>query len=119
MAMMLIIIIIIALLLLTSSPLPAVSRFVVEKNSLTVVSPDSLKGNYDSAIGNFGIPQYGGTLSGTVISPKENPNACKDFSSTDLFRSRPGGMPTFVMVVRGGMQKSLVSCSSPSLSCRF
>ncbi|KAK1431624.1 hypothetical protein QVD17_08111 [Tagetes erecta] len=35
----------------------AMSRFVVEKNSLTVSSPDSIKGNHDSAIGNFGIPQ--------------------------------------------------------------
>jgi hypothetical protein len=91
-------------LLLISFPQLARSRFVVEKNSLTVISPESLKGNYDSAIGNFGIPQYGGTLSGTVVSPKDNPNACKDFSSTDLFRSRPGGLPIFVMVVRGGMR---------------
>ncbi|MCO5595474.1 hypothetical protein L7F22_049517 [Adiantum nelumboides] len=77
------------------------ARFVVEKNSLTVSSPDNLKGTYDSAIGNFGIPQYGGTLSGTAIYSKDNPKACKEFSSPDLFRSHPGGMPMFVMVTRG------------------
>lgn len=82
-------------------PLLASARFVVEKNSLTVSSPDSLRGTHDSAIGNFGVPQYGGTLSGTVVYPKENPHACKGFSPPDLFRSPPGGMPKFVMVVRG------------------
>lgn len=95
------------LVLFLLQPLLASARFVVEKNSLTVSSPDSLKGTHDSAIGNFGIPQYGGTLSGTVSYSKDNPKACKDFSSPDLFRSHPGGMPMFVMVTRGGMGSQL------------
>ncbi|KAL3819208.1 hypothetical protein ACJIZ3_005113 [Penstemon smallii] len=33
---------------------------MVEKNSLRVTSPHNIKENYDSAIGNFGILQYGG-----------------------------------------------------------
>ncbi len=37
-------------------------RFVVEKNSLRVTSPNSLKGVYECAIGNFGVPQYVRTM---------------------------------------------------------
>ncbi|KAH7276314.1 hypothetical protein KP509_39G002400 [Ceratopteris richardii] len=86
---------------LALAPFLVSARFVVEKNSLTVISPDYLRGSFDSAIGNFGIPQYGGTLAGTVSYSKDNEKACKEFNSSDLFRSRPGGMPTFVMVMRG------------------
>ncbi|AES73268.2 vacuolar sorting receptor protein, putative [Medicago truncatula] len=42
------------------------AKFVVEKNNLRVTSPDSIKGTYDSTIGNFGIPQYGGSMDGTL-----------------------------------------------------
>mgnify|MGYP002775618243 CR=1 FL=1 len=83
--------------------LPLVSgRFVVETNSITVASPDYLKGTYDSAIGNFGVPQYGGTLAGTIVYATENSRACEDFGSKDKFRSRPGGLPVIVVVDRGG-----------------
>jgi hypothetical protein len=78
-------------------------RFVVEKNSLKLTSPDSLKGVYECAIGNFGVPQYGGTLVGTVVYPKANQKACKGFDEVDIsFKSRPGGLPTFVLADRGG-----------------
>jgi hypothetical protein len=43
---------------------------MVEINSLRVISPDNLKGKYDSAIGNFGVPHYDRTLLGAVIYPK-------------------------------------------------
>ncbi|KAG6769650.1 hypothetical protein POTOM_025306 [Populus tomentosa] len=77
-------------------------RFVVEKNSLKLTSPDSLKGVYECAIGNFGVPQYGGTLVGTVVYPKANQKACKGFDEVDIsFKSRPGGLPTFVLADRG------------------
>lgn len=78
-------------------------RFVVEKNSLRVTSPESLKDVYECAIGNFGIPQYGGTMVGTVIYPKANQQACNDFDEVDIsFKSKPGGRPTFLLVDRGG-----------------
>ncbi|KAH9608087.1 hypothetical protein KSS87_014650 [Heliosperma pusillum] len=78
------------------------SRFVVEKNSLRLTSPESIKGNYDTAIGNFGIPQYGGTLAGTVVYPKDNRKACKLFSDFDIsFKNKPGALPTFVLLDRG------------------
>ena len=75
----------------------------MEKNSLKVTSPDPLKGVYECAIGNFGIPQYGGTMVGIVVYPKSNRKACKGFDEFDIsFKPKPGGFPTFVLVDRGG-----------------
>ncbi|KAL7199520.1 hypothetical protein ACSBR2_021740 [Camellia fascicularis] len=80
----------------------AIARFVVEKNSLTVTSPDSIKGTHDSAIGNFGIPQYGGSMAGTVLYPKDNRKGCKGFDEFGIsFKSKPGSLPTFVLIDRG------------------
>ncbi|OVA17102.1 EGF-like calcium-binding domain [Macleaya cordata] len=67
----------------------AMARFVVEKNSLTVTSPDSIKGTHDSAIANFGVPQYGGSMAGTVVYPKENQKGCKGFEDS-AFKTKPG-----------------------------
>ncbi|ERN10922.1 hypothetical protein AMTR_s00164p00059220 [Amborella trichopoda] len=78
-------------------------RFVVEKNSLTVTSPDSIRGMHDSAIGNFGVPQYGGSMAGAVVYPKDNKKGCKGFDEFGLsFKSKLGALPTFVMLDRGG-----------------
>ncbi|XP_020575433.1 vacuolar-sorting receptor 3-like [Phalaenopsis equestris] len=82
-----------------SAVFPVAGRFVVEKNSLMVTAPSDMRGKHDSAIGNFGIPQYGGSMSGTVVYPKDNRLACDEFSSS--FRSKPGAMPTFLLVDRG------------------
>lgn len=80
-----------------------VGRFVVEKNSLRVTSPDSIKGTHDSAIGNFGIPQYGGSMAGTAVYPKENQKGCKSFNDFGTsFKPKSGAMPNFVLVDRGG-----------------
>ncbi|KAJ8763482.1 hypothetical protein K2173_002365 [Erythroxylum novogranatense] len=77
-------------------------RFVVEKNSLGVTSPDKIKGTYDSAIGNFGIPQYGGSMAGFVVYPKENQKGCREFDDFRIsFKSKAGALPTFVLVDRG------------------
>ncbi|XP_073045597.1 vacuolar-sorting receptor 3-like [Primulina eburnea] len=77
-------------------------RFVVEKNSLRVTSPDSIKGTQDSAIGNFGIPQYGGSMAGTVVYPKDNKKGCKIFDDFGVsFKTKPGALPNFVLVDRG------------------
>ncbi|KAG6510231.1 hypothetical protein ZIOFF_028240 [Zingiber officinale] len=80
---------------------PVLGRFVVEKNSLMVTSPADLRGKRDSAIGNFGIPQYGGSLAGAVVFPKENAGACHEFSRSDLFKSKAGGLPNFILIDRG------------------
>ncbi|XP_068656258.1 vacuolar-sorting receptor 3-like [Aristolochia californica] len=82
--------------------IPVSARFIVEKNSLAVTSPETIKGNYDSAIGNFGIPQYGGSMAGTVVYPKNNQKGCKGFDDVGIsFKSRTGALPTFVLVDRG------------------
>ncbi|XP_073025030.1 vacuolar-sorting receptor 3-like [Primulina eburnea] len=79
-----------------------VGPFVVEKNSLRVTSPEDLKGTYDSAIGNFGIPQYGGSMAGTVVYSKDNKDGCKPFGDSGVsFQGKPGALPTFVLVDRG------------------
>lgn len=79
-----------------------VGRFVVEKNNLKVTSPKSLKGVYECAIGNFGVPKYGGAMIGTVVYPKSNHKGCKSFDDDSSFKSKPGSFPTFVLVDRGG-----------------
>lgn len=75
-------------------------RFVVEKNSLLVTSPSELRGKHDSAIGNFGIPQYGGSMAGAVVYPRENTDGCDEFRTS--FRAKPGALPNIVLVDRGG-----------------
>ncbi|XP_010942821.1 vacuolar-sorting receptor 1 [Elaeis guineensis] len=80
---------------------PAAGRFVVEKNSLMVTSPSDIRGKHDSAIGNFGIPQYGGSMAGTVVYPKTNNYACEKFSASDLFKPKPGALPNFLLIDRG------------------
>ncbi|XAR55734.1 hypothetical protein NMG60_11035919 [Bertholletia excelsa] len=80
----------------------SVGRFVVEKNSLRVTSPKWLKDVYECAIGNFGVPEYGGTLVGYVLYPKANQKACSSFSDVDVsIKSKPGGLPIFLLVDRG------------------
>ncbi|KAL5710068.1 Vacuolar-sorting receptor 1 [Ranunculus cassubicifolius] len=74
-------------------------RFVVEKNSLRVTSPESIKDVYECAIGNFGVPQYGGTMVGTVVYPKSDQKSCKAFDQS--FKSHSGGRPIFVLADRG------------------
>ncbi|CAH2074677.1 unnamed protein product [Thlaspi arvense] len=77
-------------------------RFVVEKNNLRVTSPESIRGVYECALGNFGIPQYGGSMAGTVVYPKANQKACKNFDDFEIsFKSRISGLPIFVLVDRG------------------
>jgi len=89
------------LLVLLVAVVPAWSTFVVEETALTVTSPDSLKGTHQSAIGNFGVPQYGGTLGGTVVYPDVNAKACDVFPK-DKFKSGAGMRPIFALIDRGG-----------------
>ncbi|XP_019426567.1 PREDICTED: vacuolar-sorting receptor 1-like isoform X2 [Lupinus angustifolius] len=80
----------------------SMARFAVEKNSLTVTSPENIKGTHDSAIGNFGIPQYGGTMAGNVVFPKDNQKGCKEFDEFGIsFKSKPGALPVIVLLDRG------------------
>ncbi|KAL7098874.1 hypothetical protein ACP275_09G046100 [Erythranthe tilingii] len=77
-------------------------RFVVEKNNLKVTSPESVRGVYECAIGNFGVPQYGGVMVGSVFYPKTNQKGCNTFQDSDLSsKTKPGGIPLFVLADRG------------------
>ncbi|KAL1833848.1 hypothetical protein ACET3Z_003499 [Daucus carota] len=54
-------------------------RFVVEKESIRVLSPYKLRSKHDAAIGNFGVPEYGGSMVGSVVYSHQNSYACKPF----------------------------------------
>ncbi len=104
------------LLFALAMAVPAWGKFLVETSSLTVTSPDSLKGSYDSAIGNFGVPQYGGTLAGTVIYPSKGADGCIPF--VESFKpSKNGGRPVFLLLDRGGKIVSFFLL--PQISSRF
>lgn len=79
------------------------AKFIVEKHSLSITSPESIKGTYESAIANFGVPQYGGSMAGTVVYPEKDSMGCKPFSSGGghQFKAGAGGRPTIVLVDRG------------------
>ncbi|OMO53876.1 hypothetical protein CCACVL1_28273 [Corchorus capsularis] len=80
------------------------ARLVVEENSLKLTWPESIKGIYECSIGNFGVHQYGKfrTLVGTVVYPKANQIACRNFDEFNIsFKSKPGQLPTILLVDRG------------------
>lgn len=92
---------------------PASGRFVVEKESLAVLSPESIKGRHDASIANFGVPNYGGTLTGVVIYPDEGRTGCDAFEDGP-FHSK-SKRPVILLVDRGGnrsIDRSCVLCSS-------
>lgn len=106
--------------------IPVRGTFLVETSSLTVTSPDSVKGHYDSAIGNFGMPQYGGTMSGTVVYPSKQADGCTPFTESFKKSDKTGGRPVFALVDRGGnFLKEPLLCSifsnstSVSVFCIF
>ncbi|KAG6536144.1 hypothetical protein ZIOFF_001188 [Zingiber officinale] len=78
---------------------PASGRFVVEKESITVIAPESIEGRHDASIANFGVPNYGGTLTGVVIYPDREQNGCIAFDG-DPFRSK-SKRPVILLVDRG------------------
>ena len=47
---------------LLSALLCAHAKFVVEHGSLKVSNPEDVKGDYDIALANFGVPMYGAEL---------------------------------------------------------
>ncbi|KAF5824217.1 putative EGF-like calcium-binding domain, PA domain-containing protein [Helianthus annuus] len=78
-------------------------RFMVENINLKVTSSsEDLKGSYKCALANFGIPRYGGTLRGLVKYPKENQEACNNFTDVSFKPDNPGALPVFLLVDRGG-----------------
>ncbi|XP_059462172.1 vacuolar-sorting receptor 1-like [Corylus avellana] len=83
-------------------------RFAVKTDSLRVTSPSSLEGVYPCAIGNFRVPQFGGSMVGIVAYPISNRKACKSFDGVDIsFKSNLGGLPTFLLADRGDCYMAL------------
>ncbi|XP_052151875.1 vacuolar-sorting receptor 7-like [Oryza glaberrima] len=83
----------------------ATARFVVEKNSVKVLSPRSLRGRHEAAIANYGVPDYGGTLTGVVVYPADArlADGCRPFgeAAAKALRSR-SRRPVVLLVDRGG-----------------
>ncbi|XP_076890695.1 vacuolar-sorting receptor 7-like [Bidens hawaiensis] len=77
-------------------------RFVVEKSSISVLSPDNLRSKHDAAIGNFGLPDYGGSMVGTVVYPRKPASSygCSKFDGDRPFKSN-SSRPTILLLDRG------------------
>lgn len=78
--------------------------FVVEKNSILVISPDDLRGKKDSAIGDFGVPKHGGSMIGNVVYPEKGASACTSFEELGVSLNQHKAPPTplILLVDRGG-----------------
>lgn len=78
-------------------------RFVLQNNCLKVSSPEHLKDTYECVIGNFGVLQHWGSLTGVVVYPKANQKACNSFTHELSFKTKiPGSLPIILLVDRGG-----------------
>ncbi|XP_037454258.1 vacuolar-sorting receptor 7-like [Triticum dicoccoides] len=73
-------------------------RFVVEKSSVRVLAPEHFRGHHDAAIGNFGVPDYGGTLTGAVLQPDKKATGYAEFPAR--FKSK-SGRPVVLLLDRG------------------
>jgi len=78
------------------------ARFVVEKSSITVLSPHKMRTKRDGAIGNFGLPDYGGFIVGSVVYPAKGSHGCKVFDGDKPFKLQ-SYRPTIVLLDRGGI----------------
>ncbi|XP_059285189.1 vacuolar-sorting receptor 6-like [Lycium ferocissimum] len=86
--------------LIVSKVVVTEARFIVEKNSISVLSPYSMHSKHDASIGNFGVPDYGGSLVGTVVYPKKGANGCTSFDGDKPFKPK-GHRPNILLLDRG------------------
>uniref|UniRef100_A0A0D3GJM6 Uncharacterized protein n=2 Tax=Oryza TaxID=4527 RepID=A0A0D3GJM6_9ORYZ len=89
---------IIVVVAVVGAAVPAMGRFVVEKSSVRVLSPEHIRGHHDAAIGNFGVPDYGGTLTGVVVYPDKKATGCAEFDAKFKSKSR---RPVILLLDRG------------------
>lgn len=54
------------------------AKFIVEHGSLKITNPEEVKGDYDIALANFGVPLYGADLRGVFHYPSGYALACSD-----------------------------------------
>ncbi|KAK3003160.1 hypothetical protein RJ639_018926 [Escallonia herrerae] len=76
------------------------ARFVVEKSSISVIAPYDLRSKHDGAIGNFGVPDYGGSMVGSVVYAEKGSSGCNPFDGDKPFKSK-SRLPTFLLLDRG------------------
>lgn len=77
-------------------------RYNVQTHAIHIKEPKAIAGDYEAAIGDFGVPLYGGILSGELVIPRYNENACKRFDDSSLFASSSKNLPKIALVDRGG-----------------
>lgn len=71
----------------------------MEKSNIRVLSPEHIRATHDGAIANFGVPDYGGTMTGVVVYPQKGPNGCNAFEGGP-FRSK-SRRPVVLLIDRG------------------
>ncbi|QDZ19326.1 vacuolar-sorting receptor [Chloropicon primus] len=78
-------------------------RFHVETHAIRVSEPRDLQGDYEAAMGDFGVPLYGGTLTGRVHAPRSNRRGCEKFGGRDFEGSEwtSRTTPTIALIDRG------------------
>ncbi|XP_020103412.1 vacuolar-sorting receptor 7-like [Ananas comosus] len=95
------------LVLLVVATVSSVSgRFIVEKSRVRVVSPHSIRGRHEAAIANYGIPDYGGTLTGVIMYPDKKTTGCEPFDAPFKSKTR---RPVVLLLDRGGCYFALKS----------
>ncbi|XP_010914289.1 vacuolar-sorting receptor 6 [Elaeis guineensis] len=87
-------------LILSAAAISSVAgRFIVEKSSIRVLSPEHIRGHHDAAIANFGVPEYGGTMNGVVMYPDKGTTGCDPFTN-GAFKSKTK-RPVILLLDRG------------------
>jgi len=86
---------------LVFGPMGAEAVFRVEKATFKVNMPSSIKGTYQMAIANFGTPLYGATLTGSLVYPPTDHDACYPFPETWKAPKFPGLGASIIVVDRG------------------
>lgn len=74
-------------------------RFIVEKSSVTILSPLAMRSKHDAAIANFGVPNYGGYMIGSIVYAGQGAFGCDSFGKT--FKPK-FPRPTILIIDRGG-----------------
>ncbi|CAN8316289.1 unnamed protein product [Cochlearia groenlandica] len=74
------------------------SRFFLEKSSVTVLNSWSMGSKHDAAIADFGLPNHGGFMIGSVVYAGQGAYGCDSFNSTFKLKSP---YPTILLIDRG------------------
>ncbi|CAH8382655.1 unnamed protein product [Eruca vesicaria subsp. sativa] len=73
-------------------------RFIVEKSSIKILRPVAMRSKYNAAIANFGVPNYGGYMIGSVVYAGQGAFGCDSFGTT--FKPK-FPRPTILIIDRG------------------